>query len=87
MLLVHIGIALLRQFQFQCAPTKYVNSLNKCFSPETFFHEFLNYFLMFQCKENVEMNKLLCGLACTWITMIDSQFYIIDSLSLDVSLE
>ena len=33
------------------------------------------------------MNKLLCGLTCTWITIIDSQFYIIDSLSLDVSLE
>ena len=51
------------------------------------FHKFLNYFLMFQCNEHVEMNKLLCSLACTWITIIDSQFYIIDSLSLDVSLE
>ena len=26
-------------------------------------------------------------LACTWVTIIDSQFYIIDSLSLEVSLE
>ena len=42
---------------------------------------------MFQCNENVEMKKLLCSLACTWITIIDSHFYIIDSLSLDVSLE
>ena len=41
----------------------------------------------FQCNEHVEMNKFLCSLACTWITIIDSQFYIIDSLSLDVSLE
>ena len=42
---------------------------------------------MFQCNEHVEMNKLLCGLACTWMTIIDSQFYIIDSISLDFSLE
>ena len=51
------------------------------------FHKFLNYILMFQCNEHVEMSKLLCTLACSWITIIDSQFYIIDSLSLDVSLE
>ena len=43
---------------------------------------------MFQCNEHVEMNKFfLCSLACTWMTIKDSQFYIIDSLSLDVSLE
>ena len=42
---------------------------------------------MFQCNEHVEMYKVLCSLACTWITIIDSQFYIIGSLSLDVSLE
>ena len=42
---------------------------------------------MFQCNEHVEMNKFLCSLACTWMPIIDSQFYIIDSLSLDVSLE
>ena len=30
------------------------------------------------------MNKFLCSLACTWMTMINSQFYIIDGLSLDV---
>ena len=42
---------------------------------------------MFQCNENVEMNKFLCSLACTWMTIIDSQFYIINTLSLDVSLE
>ena len=33
------------------------------------------------------MNTFLCSLACTWMTIIDSQFYAIDSLSLDVSLE
>ena len=80
MLLVHIGIASLRQFQ--CAHTTYVNLINECFSPYTFFfHKFLNYFLMFLCNEHVEMNTFLCSLACTWMTIIDSQFYIIDSLS------
>ena len=44
-------------------------------------------FFMFQCNGLVEMNKCLCTLACTWVTMIDSQSYIIDILSLDVSLE
>ena len=42
---------------------------------------------MFQCNEHVEMNKLFCSLACTWMAIIDSQFYIIDSLSLDAPLE
>ena len=42
--------------------------------------------VMFQCNEHVEMDKFLCNLACIWITIIDSPFYIIDSLSLDVSL-
>ena len=37
-----------------------------------------------QCNEHVEMTKFLCSLACTWMTIIDSQFY---SLSLNVSLE
>ena len=37
---------------------------------------------MFQGNENVEMNMFLCSLACTWMAIIDSQFYIIDSLSL-----
>ena len=44
----------------------------------------LNYFFVLQCNEYVEMNKLLCSLACTWMTIVDSQFYNIDSLSLDV---
>ena len=42
---------------------------------------------MFHCNEHVEMSKFLCSLAYTWMTIIDSQFYIIDSLSLDISLE
>ena len=36
---------------------------------------------MFQCNEHVEMNKFLC------LDDNNSQFYIIDSQSLDVSLE
>ena len=78
MLFVRIGIA-----SFQCAPTTYVNSINECFSPLTFLHKLLNYFLMFQCNEHVEMSKFLCSLAGTWMAIIhvDSQFYIIDSLS------
>ena len=42
---------------------------------------------MFQCDEHVEINEFLCSLACTWMTILDSQFYITDSLSLDVLLE
>ena len=48
------------------------------------FNKLLNYFLC--CNEHVEMNTFLCSLACTWMK-IDSQFYIIDSKSLDVALE
>ena len=33
------------------------------------------------------MDKFLCYLARTWMTIIDIKFYIIDSLSLDVSLD
>ena len=32
---------------------------------------------MFQCIEHEEMNKLLCSLACTWMTRIDSQFILL----------
>ena len=42
---------------------------------------------MFQCNKHVEMTKFLCSLACTCMTIVDRKFYIIDSLSLDVSLE
>ena len=53
-----------------------------CFTIKLVFHKLLNYF-----NEHVEMNNFFSSLACTWMTIIDSQFYIIDSLSLDVSLE
>ena len=59
------------------------HSINECFSPSTFFfHKLLNYFLMFPCNEHVEMNKLLCSLACTW----SANFISLTALSLDVSL-
>ena len=40
------------------------------------FHKLLNYFLCLSNK-HVEMNRVLCSLACTWVKIIDSQFYII----------
>ena len=42
----------------------YLSSIKECFSPLTFFAKLLNYFLMFQCNEHVEMNKFLCSLVC-----------------------
>ena len=35
------------------------------------------FFFFFQCIEHVVINKFLCSLVCTWIAIIDSQFYII----------
>ena len=57
------------------------------FHHKTGFSQASQLLFMFQCNEHVEMNKFLCGLACTWMTITDGQFYIIDSLSLDVSFE
>ena len=57
------------------------------FHYKTGFSQISRVLFMFQCNEHVEMNKFLCSLAGTWMTIIDSQFYIIDSLSLDVSFE
>ena len=57
------------------------------FHHNTGFSQTSQLLFMFQCNEHVEMNKFLCSFACTWMTIIDSQFYIIDSLTLDVSLE
>ena len=57
------------------------------FHHKTGFSQFSQLLFMFQCNEHVEMNNFLCSLACTWMTIIDSQFYIIDSSSLDVSFE
>ena len=56
-----------------------IPSINECFTPYTFFHKPLNYFFISQCNEHVEMNKFLCSLACTWMTIIDSHFHIIDN--------
>ena len=42
------------------------------------FHKLLSCCFMFQCNEHVEMNKFLCSLACTWMAIMESQFYIID---------
>ena len=57
------------------------------FHHKTGFSQTSQLFFMFQCNKHEEMNKFLCSLAYTWMTIIDSQFYIIDSLILDVSLE
>ena len=54
---------------------------------KTDFSQTSQLLFMFQCNEHVEMNKFLRSLACSWMTIIDSQLYIIDSLSLDVSFE
>ena len=57
------------------------------FHHKTGFSQTSQLLFMFQCNEHVEMNKFLCSLECTWMTIIESQFYIIDSLSLDVQFE
>ena len=57
------------------------------FHHKTVFSQTSQLLFMIKCNEHVEMNKFLCSLACTWMTIVGSQFYIIDSLSLDVSLE
>ena len=59
------------------------------FNKRVFFHHKTGFSQtsQFQCNEHVEMNKFMCSLACTWMIIINSQFYIIDSLSLGVSLE
>ena len=82
--MVDIEITPLRQFQ--CAPTTYVNSINNCIHHKRFFfHKLLQLLFMFHSNEYVEMNKFLCSLASTRMTIIDSKFYIIytDSLVLN----
>ena len=63
------------------------NQQMSVFHRETGFSQISQLSFVFECNEHVEMNKFLCNLACTWMTIIDSQLYSIDSLSLDVSLE
>ena len=67
-------------------PTTYVISISS-YHHKTGFSQTSQLLFMFQCNEHLEMKKFLCSLACTWMTIIDSQFYILDSLSSDVSLE
>ena len=57
------------------------NKFNKLvFFAITFLPQTSQLLFMFKCNnEHVEMNKFLCSLVCTWMTIIDSQFYIIDS--------
>ena len=38
------------------------------------------------CLCFVEMNKFSCCLVYTWLTIIDYKYYVIDSLSCDVSV-
>ena len=54
MLLVHIGIASMRQFK--CAPTTYVHSINECFHHKTGSQTYQLLF-MYQCNGHVEMNN------------------------------
>ena len=78
MLMAHIGIGSTRQFQ--CAPTTYVLSINKYFfTIKQVFSQKSQLLFMFQCNEHVEINMFLCSLACTWMTISNSQFYFIDS--------
>ena len=59
-------------WDFQCAPTTYVHSINECFHHKAVLFTNFSTF-MFQCYEHVEMSKYLCSLACTWMTIIDIQ--------------
>ena len=45
------------------------------FHHKTGFSQTSHLLFKFQCNEHVEMNKFLCHLACTWMTVIDSQSY------------
>ena len=56
MLLVHIGIASLRQFQ--SAPTTYFNSIKQCFFDINVFSQTFHLYFMTQCSEHVEINKV-----------------------------
>ena len=55
--------------------------VNKCvfFTISFFLANFSTFLVMCQYNELVEINNILCCLACTWTTILDSHFYIIDS--------
>ena len=50
------------------------NQLMSVVHHETGFSKISRLLFMFQCNEHVAMNKFLCSLACTLMTIMDSQF-------------
>ena len=66
----------LPQWEFQCAPTTYVHSINECFHHKTGFSQTSQLYFMFQCYEQVEMNKFLYGLEYTWMAIIDAKLVV-----------
>ena len=77
MLLVPIRIASIAPITF----VHLINMINECVSSLTFF--LINFSTTFYVSE---MNNLLCSLAHTWPTIIDYKYYVIDSLSCEVSV-
>ena len=73
--------------QFQCVATTYVFSINEFFTISLFLKQILNHFNCFSGMSIKINEQVSCSLSCTWMTIIDSQFYASDSLSWDVSLE
>ena len=66
---------------FEAIPmcTYIICQFNKLVFFTIFFSQTSQQHFMFQSNEHVEINKFLCSLSCTWMTIINSQFYIIDS--------
>ena len=48
----------------------------ECFHHKTVCSQTSQLHFMLQCNEHVEINKSLCSLACTLMTILESQFYI-----------
>ena len=56
----------------------YVLLINQCFfHHKTGFSQISQLRFMFQCYENAEKHMFLCSLACTWMTITDSQFILL----------
>ena len=51
------------------------------FHHKTGFAQTSQLLFMFLCNDHVAMNKFLCSLACTWMTIIDCLFYASGSLA------
>ena len=47
------------------------------FHHKTGFSQTSQLLFMFQCNEHVEMNKFLCSLAFTWMTIKDISFILL----------